>query len=92
MSRTSPMEIADSKAVAKMRSAGMKIDEGDARKEQKEARQAKRGTARPEPFNRCPMCGSSEIRYRSRGDNYLCRRCGNVWKVHDSPKKGKVKK
>ena len=92
MSRTSPMEIADSNAVAKMRSAGMKIDVGDARKEQREARQAKRGTARREPINRCPMCGSSEIRYRSRGDSYLCRRCGHAWTKVDFPKKAKVKK
>lgn len=28
---------------------------------------------------RCPTCGSFEIRYRSRGDTFICRRCGQVF-------------
>lgn len=46
---------------------------------------------RAAPFNQCPVCKSSQVLYRLKTSTFVCRRCGNVWKVHDSPKKGKVK-
>lgn len=35
----------------------------------------------------CPNCGTSEIRYRVRGRDYYCRRCGTVFTAQ--PFKGK---
>ncbi len=45
----------------------------------------RRGTNAPtllvvENFMGCPKCGSRVILYRARTDDYLCRRCGEVFK------------
>lgn len=29
----------------------------------------------------CPVCDRSEIRYRSRADDYVCRHCGAVFTI-----------
>lgn len=32
---------------------------------------------------RCPRCTSSIVYYRIRSDDYICRRCGNVFDEDD---------
>jgi len=38
-------------------------------------------TKKPQP--ECPQCGSRVILYRKRTDDFLCRRCGHIFKKED---------
>lgn len=41
-------------------------------------------------FNRCSNCNSTNTYYRVKGKTFICRKCGNVFKVVVKPKIKKV--
>lgn len=40
--------------------------------------------------NRCPECGGTQVMYRIRKDEFICRSCGTTWKKGLKDGKSKV--
>lgn len=44
----------------------------------------------PMKKNRCPECGGTQVMYRIRKDEFICRSCGTTWKKGLKDGKSKV--